>query len=132
MVSNPSKLGKVLALADSAHEGEALAAVRTARALLRNAGVELSDVLNQVLASGTKASALKGAGNAQLEALYLRHQLKERDRDLAETRKELETARAAFAHSEKERARWHKVAKETMDKYWALAAKVAGTHKAKD
>jgi hypothetical protein len=125
MVSNPSKLGKVLALADSAHEGEALAAVRTARALLRSSGVELSEVLSQALLKGTKAHELRGAGNAQLEALYLRHQLKERDRELTETRKELETARAAFAHSEKERARWHKVAKETMDKYWALAATVA-------
>jgi flagellar biosynthesis chaperone FliJ len=125
MVSNPSKLGKVLALADSAHEGEALTAVRTAQAMLRGSGVELSEILIHALAKGTKASALRGAGNAQLEALYLRHQLKERDRELAKTRQELETARAAFAHSEKERTRWEKVAKETMDKYWALAAKIA-------
>ncbi len=43
------KLNKVLALADSSHEGEAMAALRATRTLLKYRGISLSDLLQEAM-----------------------------------------------------------------------------------
>lgn len=43
------KLNKVLALADSSHEGEAMAALRATRTLLKYRGISLSGLLQEAM-----------------------------------------------------------------------------------
>lgn len=117
------KLGKVLALAGSAHEGEALAALRAARSLLRRNGVDLPQVLNAALSEeAMRGSMFRGGKDAMhLELLHLRARLKSRDREVESLKRAAEAAKKALAGSERERERWQRLAKETMEKLWSIA-----------
>jgi hypothetical protein len=65
-----SRLGRVIALVGSAHDGEALAAARTADRLLREAGIGWGDLLApfRQLEVATEAAALLLAENISLKA----------------------------------------------------------------
>jgi hypothetical protein len=67
---NFKKLARVLAMAGSAHEGEALAAIRTADRMLRAAGGSWTDLLEpqEQLALATEAAAVLIAENHSMRA----------------------------------------------------------------
>jgi hypothetical protein len=121
MIAAPlQKLEKIFALADSEQDGEALAALRAARALLQQSGLELSQVLNAALNDEmTRRGGKKGLSH--LELTRLRQLVEVREFEAQTWRKEAEAAKEALAKSEKERERWHRTANETMEKLWQIA-----------
>ena len=60
------KLAKVLALADSAHAGEAATALRTADRLLKSGGKTWGEFAKLVLAGGTSPSKAQAASERTL------------------------------------------------------------------
>ena len=89
------KLAKVLALADSAHAGEAATALRAADRLLKSGGKTWGDLAGLVLAGGTPASKARAALRRERDAL---------ERALAEERArhalELRRLRAEFSEAQ--------------------------------
>lgn len=81
------KLSKVLALADSGHDGEAMAALRAARNMLTNDGVSLSHVLQSAIAD-RRPEVVQVRGGVvtalQKEVIQLQMQLAKAQRDLRE------------------------------------------------
>ena len=81
------KLNKVLALADSGHDGEAMAALRAARTMLTSDGVSLSHVLQTAIAE-RKHDVVQVRGGVvtslQKEVIHLQAQLAKTQRDLRE------------------------------------------------
>jgi len=63
------KLAKVLALADSAHAGEAATALRAADRLLKSGGKTWGDLAELVLAGGTPPSKARAALRRERDAL---------------------------------------------------------------
>jgi hypothetical protein len=114
MTFSLNKLGKVLALTESTHEGEALSALRTARSMLKENGMELSSMLRG------------GENSPSIDVLYLKKLLKEREQDIAHLRSEVAVLRQGLLKSEKERDRWQKLAKDTLEKLWQVAEEVEG------
>lgn len=131
---NRDKLNKVLALADSAHEGEALAALRAARAMLRGSGVELGDVLGKmadqapsgraglsrvappdVVASLQREIIQQQQKNNQLQAM-----LREQQRETAHWRRLAEEKGKSLSQSLQEKEHWHKLAEQTTHKLWDI------------
>jgi Protein of unknown function (DUF2786) len=81
------KLNKVLALADSGHDGEAMAALRAARTLLTSDGVSLSHVLQSAIAERRNEVVQVRGGvvvSLQKEVIHLQMQLVKAQRDLRE------------------------------------------------
>jgi hypothetical protein len=85
------KLSKVLALADSGHDGEAMAALRAARTLLHGDGVNLSHVLQTAIAQ-RKDQVVQVRGGVvtslQKEVIQLQLQLAAAQRDMREHQRE--------------------------------------------
>ena len=121
MVAAPlQRLEKVLALADSDQDGEALAALRAARSMLQQSGMELSQVLSAALSDEmSRRGGKKGFNN--LELLRMRQLVEVREMEAGAWKKEAAAAKEALAKSEKERERWHRLANETMEKLWQIA-----------
>ncbi len=88
MASNAlEKLSKVLALADSGHDGEAMAALRAARTMLNSDGVSLSNVLQSAIAERRHEVVQVRGGvvtSLQKEVIQLQMQLAKTQRDLRE------------------------------------------------
>jgi predicted nucleotidyltransferase len=121
MVAAPlQKLEKVLALADSDQDGEALAALRAARSMLQQSGIELSEVLTAALSDD---AARKGGKKifGSLELMRLRQMVEIRQLEAEAWKREAEAAKQALTKSEQERERWHRLANETMEKLWQIA-----------
>lgn len=81
------KLNKVLALADSGHDGEAMAALRAARTMLNSDGVSLSNVLQSAIAERRHEVVQVRGGvvaSLQKEVIQLQMQLAKTQRDLRE------------------------------------------------
>lgn len=80
------KLSKVLALADSGHDGEAMAALRAARNMLTHDGVSLSHVLQSAIADRRSEVVVRGGvvTALQKEVIQLQMQLAKAQRDLRE------------------------------------------------
>lgn len=124
------QLDKVLALADSDHEGEALGALRMARKLLEREGLQFSDlasVLGKV--DAMRRTSFFSAAQVQLEA-----QIEQLQDDLdahVEQNASLSSQidfwrRRAFeleqmlALTQAETARWKETARETAERLWDL------------
>lgn len=124
------QLDKVLALADSDHEGEALGALRMARKLLEREGLQFSD-LASVLG---KISALRGTSFFSAAQVQLEAQIEQLQDDLAahveqnaSLSGQIESwRRRAFeleqmlALTQTEAARWKETARETAERLWDL------------
>lgn len=85
------KLSKVLALADSGHDGEAMAALRAARTMLHGDGVNLSHVLQTAIAERRNEVVQVRGGvvtSLQREVVQLQFQLAKAQRDLREQQAE--------------------------------------------
>lgn len=81
------KLSKVLALADSGHDGEALAALRAARTMLHSDGLNLSNVLQTAIADRRHEVVQVRGGvvaSLQKEVVQLQFQIAKMQRDLRE------------------------------------------------
>lgn len=88
MVSSAlEKLNKVLALADSGHDGEAMAALRAARTMLNSDGVSLSNILQSAVTQ-RRSDAVQVRGGVvtalQKEIIQLQIALAKVQRDLHE------------------------------------------------
>ncbi len=85
--SSLEKLSKVLALADSGHDGEAMAALRAARTMLTHDGVNLSHVLQSAI-SERRHDVVQVRGGVvtslQKEVIQLQAQVAKTQRDLRE------------------------------------------------
>lgn len=89
--SSLEKLSKVLALADSGHDGEAMAALRAARSMLRTDGVNLSEVLKTALQERRNEHVQVRGGvvnSLQREVVQLQIKLAAVQRDLREQQQE--------------------------------------------
>lgn len=108
------KLAKVLALADSAAEGEALAAVRTARQLLARAGLsfrDLAEIAGLAAAPARPLSLSPHRPEADIAALRQRlHELEGRNREL---QRQLEG-------QTRETERWRRLARDTVERLWEV------------
>jgi chromosome segregation ATPase len=126
------QLDKVLALADSAHEGEAVGAVRMARHLLSKNGLSFGDLARA--ASGRSrfslSRALFSGQHVHLEAQIA--QLQQQVSDLANEGQNLATQiefwrRRAFELeqqlnlSSSDAQRWKQLARETAERLWDIS-----------
>lgn len=127
-----SQLDKVLALADSSHEGEAVVAVRKARQMLSRDGLSFGDLAR----AATKKSAihlpfgfLSSTQNVHLEIelIQARQKLSDLEATLnaqtAQTdkwrQKSLELEQK-LTSSQTEAERWRQLARDTVEKLWDL------------
>ncbi|MFA5041100.1 MAG: hypothetical protein WC464_05660 [Bdellovibrionales bacterium] len=133
----PEQLDKILALADSNHEGEAVVAVRKARQLLSRDGLSFSDLAKAVsthtrIKSPGVLSFLSG-GREYMESQI--HHLKQQVEDL---KNELQTQdfqldfwrRRAFdleqtsQNAQNDAVRWKKLASDTADRLWEVGRSI--------
>jgi hypothetical protein len=126
------QLDKVLALADSSHEGEAVGAVRKARQMLSRDGLSFGDLAR---AASTKARfslprSLFSGQLVHLEAQIV--QLQQLVRDMRGDNQSLQTQiefwrRRAFEMEQQlnltqsESQRWKQLARETAEKLWDMS-----------
>jgi septal ring factor EnvC (AmiA/AmiB activator) len=136
-IINRTRLLKVLALADSSHDGEALAAVRVARQLLAQEGLSFADItkvtppLAAVLPSTPQDHTARVRGletqvaDLQARLLEVQRQLQERNVALvaANTRVHQLENNAGRAQSEVEK--WRNLARETANKLWDIGQEIA-------
>jgi len=124
------QLEKVLALADSDHEGEALGALRMARRLLERNGLSFSDLARSVRQAGFPPRPFFFSGaQVQLEAKI--EQLQDdlsahvEQNDSLSTQIEFWRRRAFELEqmlnlNQAETARWKEMARETAERLWDL------------
>lgn len=130
------RLSKVLALSDSPHDGEALAALRAARTMLRHSGVDLSEVLrgavsekHMALASirdpDVMASLQREVIQLQKKAAQLQKDLLLQQREAAHWRKTAEQRGERLARAEEERDRLRHFVADMSEK---LTSMLSGFH----
>jgi len=133
-----SQLDKILALADSSHDGEALVAVRKARQMLSRDGLSFGDLARAAqqkprvnlpfgFFSNTHMVHLETENvRLQQEALDARH-----ERDQQEYQADLWRQRAIeleqkLSITQAEAERWRQLARDTVDKLWDLGQTMQG------
>ena len=106
-VLDAEKLAKVLALADSAHEGEALAAVRKAGHMLAQAGLSFADLLAMPTASaGVAADADWVRAVALLVIDRLRDEVAAHKRSEKDLQRRLNRVQRELRRSRRDAAKW--------------------------
>lgn len=135
----PDQLDKVLALADSDHEGEALGALRMLRRLLERDNLSFSDIARAARKPGFSITrSFFSASQVELEAKI--EQLNEDLQAHVEQNDSLSTQidfwrRRAFELeqmlnlTQAEANRWKQTARETAERLWDMA-QIAQTHEA--
>ncbi|MFA4993794.1 MAG: hypothetical protein WC521_00600 [Bdellovibrionales bacterium] len=133
----PEQLDKILALADSNHEGEAVVAVRKARQLLLRDGLSFGD-LARAVSTNTKVkspgvfSFLTG-GREYMESQihHLRQQVEDyksqlqtQDFQLDFWRRRAFDLEQASQHAQSEADRWKKLASDTADRLWDIGRSI--------
>jgi flagellar biosynthesis chaperone FliJ len=136
------KLSKVLALADSAQDGEAMAALRAARKLLHHDGINLSDILQSALAQKRleKTNLLQNefvtvrggaAAILQREVLHLQAQLRDCKNQLQEKKSEAQHWRAIaeaktrqLSKAHAERDHWYALARQAANTLWDVGKRI--------
>jgi chromosome segregation ATPase len=128
-----TQLDKVLALADSNHDGEALVAVRKARQMLSREGLRFSDLARAAsqkprvnLPFGFLSS--QNSANLEMEISQLRQELEDlrREKNAAEARTDNWRQRASELEKKlnlslADAQRWQQLARETVEKLWDLS-----------
>ncbi len=124
---DPDKLAKVLAMAESEHQGEALSALRAARIMLSRAGMNFRD-----LADGARPRPASGAPSSDTPpppakappadevALALRRQVADLEREVAALKRQLDKTAGELDKQKDEADRWRSLARETAEKLWDL------------
>ena len=134
-----AQLDKVLALADSNHDGEALVAVRKARQILSRDGLSFGD-LARAASSGQGLPKTVGAfsflsgqrDHWESQIHYLRQQLDDaraqlqtQDLQLDFWRRRALDMEQTATHATTESERWKKLARETADHLWDIGQAVS-------
>lgn len=135
----PEQLDKILALADSSHDGEAVVAVRKAREMLLRDGLSFGD-LARAISSNTsiKSSSLFSYLSGQRENMesQIRHlsqqvedlkaQMQTQDLQLDFWRRHAVDLEQNAQHAQTEAERWKRLASETADRLWEFGQSVGG------
>lgn len=133
------QLDKILALADSSHDGEAVGAVRKARQMLSRDGLSFGDLArvastqSYIKTSGVLSFLSGGREHleAQVHALrrqidQLQAQVQTQDFQLDLSRRRVADLEQSFQHAQSEAERWKKLASETANHLWDIARSVGG------
>lgn len=127
------QLDKVLALAESSHEGEAIGAVRMARQILSRDGLSFSDLARAAAAKGSRFSLPRALFSGQ--AVHLEAQIAQLQQALNDLRDDNQSLKAQleFWHrrafemeqqlniSQSDTQRWKQLARETAEKLWDIS-----------
>ncbi|PWC44822.1 hypothetical protein [Azospirillum sp. TSO22-1] len=125
---DPDKLAKVLAMAESEHQGEALSALRAARIMLSRAGMNFRDLADGARPRPAAPSAppvepppppAKAPPPDEL-VLGLRRQVGDLEREVASLKRALDKATGELDKQKEEVDRWRSLARETAEKLWDL------------
>jgi SMC interacting uncharacterized protein involved in chromosome segregation len=135
----PEQLDKILALADSSHEGEAVVAVRKARQILSRDGLSFGDLARAVSPNAPiKSANLLSFLSAQRDYMEsrIRHlnqqiddlqaQLQTQDLQLDFWRRHAVDLEQSTQHAQNEAEKWKKLASETADRLWEFGQSVGG------
>ncbi len=134
---NTDQLDKVLALAESVHDGEALGAIRTAQRILSRNGLSIRDLARAATVNGATARPAPSTGSFTLfssrqngldvQIVQMRQQLNDLQSQLQTQELQLEFWRRRAADLEQtqmqaqaEAQRWRILAKETAEQLWDL------------
>ena len=132
------QLDKILALADSSHDGEAVVAVRKARQMLSRDGLNFSDLAR---AAYTQQSYVKSSSvlsffssprdvmetqNSHLRQQLddLRAQMQTQDLQLDFWRRRAMELEQNSQHAQSEAERWKKLASDTANRLWEIGKSV--------
>ncbi|MGQ9366325.1 hypothetical protein [Azospirillum sp. ST 5-10] len=123
---DPNKLAKVLAMAESEHQGEALSALRAARIMLARAGLTFRDLATAAQAPADARPA-RAAEPAQPPVkppppdqmvLGLRRQVSDLEKEVTALKRQLDQAVGEAEKQRDETERWKVLARQTAEKLW--------------
>lgn len=133
---DPDKLAKVLAMAESEHQGEALSALRAARIMLSRAGMSFKD-----LAAGARPTRAEPQPEPPRPAAPpdrapppdqvvqgLRRQVGDLEREISHLRRALDKVNGELDRQRDETGRWRTLARETAEKLWDLGKALERRH----
>lgn len=132
---DPDKLAKVLAMAESDHQGEALSALRAARIMLSRAGMSFRD-LARGAAGPAPAAATAATASAPPDrppppdqlVQGLRRQVRDLELEIAGLKRQLEKSSGDMERHREEADRWRTLARETAEKLWDLGKALERKH----
>lgn len=131
-----SRLLKILALADSSHEGEAMAAVRMARQLLAQEGLSFADLagnlgrsallrhLPEQRAVQVRALELQ-VSELQRRLLEAQNTIQERNNALAAVNNRVQQLDQQMGRQQAEVEKWRNLARDTANKLWDIGQQIA-------
>lgn len=132
---DPAKLAKVLAMAESEHQGEALSALRAARIMLSRAGLTFRDLANSAArpAAGPEPAPTPPQPPVTQPppdqvVLGLRRQVGDLEREVAALKRQLDKANGDMEKQKEEADRWRTLARETAEKLWDLGKALERRH----
>lgn len=134
---DPDKLAKVLAMAESEHQGEALSALRAARIMLSRAGLSFRDLAERARAPVFPAPEQPAAEPPGAPApppppdelvRGLRRQVRDLELELATLRRQLDKAAGDADRQREEADRWRTLARETAEKLWDMGKALERKH----
>lgn len=134
---DPDKLAKVLAMAESEHQGEALSALRAARIMLSRAGLSFRDLAERARPGAAfephPSSVVPPATPAQPPppdqlVQGLRRQVRDLELELATLRRQLDRAAGDLDRHRDEADRWRKLARETAEQLWDVGKALERKH----
>lgn len=129
------QLEKVLALADSSHEGEAMVAVRKARELLSRGGLSFGDLARAASSNRSRPNPFSFFSGPQThletQIVQLKQRLNDLQADMHTEKVQTEFWRQRAGELEQnltlawaEVQRWRQVARETVNKLWDLGQQI--------
>lgn len=130
-----SQLDKILAMADSSHDSEALVAVRMARQLLSRDGLSFSDLARAAQKPRVNLPFGFFSGqhiiNLEAEILQIRQELEDLrtqkvvyEADAKAWQQKAAEFEQKLIQSQSDATRWRQLAKETVDKLWDLGQSI--------
>ena len=120
-----TRLEKILALADSTHDGEAWLAMRKARAMLDTEGYSFKDLAGLALRR-QRFLSFRAAPAPATPPLTASPDQQLQNRQLLDCQRRIAELEAQLAQSRTETRRWHRLAQESVDTLWQWAAPQAG------
>ncbi|MBP2293902.1 hypothetical protein [Azospirillum rugosum] len=133
---DPDKLAKVLAMAESDHQGEALSALRAARIMLSRAGMSFRDLARGAAGPAPVAAAAASTAAAPPDrppppdqlVQGLRRQVRDLELEIAGLKRQLEKSSGDMERHREEADRWRTLARETAEKLWDLGKALERKH----
>jgi chromosome segregation ATPase len=130
------RLSKVLALADSSQDGEAVAAVRMAKQLLTQNGLSFADlaqsaanspnIVRSAFSTGAFAHKITDTQIAELQLKIRQMQSagKLQSNELAHARVNMARLEASLVQAQQEVEKWRQLAQETANKLWDIGQQI--------